>query len=51
MAPAHREVPERDAQRQHVQALLQRGAERALVVAVGDHERRIHRPADVVVRA
>ena len=46
---ADREVAEGDAQRQVAQPLLQRRAERALVVAVDHHERRLARAAHVVV--
>jgi hypothetical protein len=49
MAGAHREVPEADAQRERVQARLERRAERALVVAIDDAEGTV--APDVVVGA
>jgi hypothetical protein len=48
MGAAHGEVAERDAQRERPQAHVERGAERALVVAVHDHERGVVWAADVV---
>ena len=46
------EVAERDAHRQRREPQLERGAERALVVAVHDaRPRRVAGPADVIVRA
>jgi hypothetical protein len=48
MRAADGEVAERDAQRQFAQAQLERRAERALVVAVDDDERRADRPAHVI---
>ena len=50
-AAADREVAERDAHGQRGEAQLERRAERALVVAVDDDQRRARRPADVVGRA
>src|SRR5687768_2898023 len=51
MAAPHREVPEGDAQRLIPQALLDGGAERALVVAVDDRDRHALRSPDVVAGA
>ncbi len=48
MGAADGEVAEHDAQRQVAQAQLEGGAERALVVAVDDHQRPGVRAADVL---
>ena len=48
VAGADREVPERDPQRQLAQPQLERRAERALVVAVDDHQARRLRPPHVI---
>ena len=46
-----REVAERDADRERREAQLERGAERALVVAVDEHDRAVAGAAHVIVRA